>query len=202
MFLSGRSEKNQCQQKKLFIEKNINNFGNFLNVCNDFFYRQYDFGNTLKNNIFKNKYKFIEFYDSNRQGLLYWRKQIILKQLSELSSEYNIHYYGNNKNDIYDLNCKGYLENKNSQEIFLRSKIIITMTPLHLSFINERVNLALNTHTIPIVEPYPQYKKLAVPNNYFFNYDKNNLKNVLEKILNNYEIDKHIFDNFIKNISL
>ena len=46
---------------------------------------------------------------------------------------------------------------------------------MHNSIINERFDLATQNFSIPLVEKYPQYQKINLPSEFYFNYHDGNL---------------------------
>ena len=56
-------------------------------------------------------------------------------------------------------------------------------------------------HNDGLVEKYPQYQKINLPSEFYFNYHDGNLNFKIINILNNYNENYSKFFNFTKNIS-
>ena len=110
-------------------------------------------------------------------------------------------YYGNKENDNYALDCHDYIEYEKLIEICKRSKIIICQSPFQNSILNERFHFALKYLSIPLLERYPQYTNLGVPENLFFDYSDNNLRQKIENILMNYDKTYSEFKQFKESIA-
>ena len=196
LFVSGHSYFNNNYLIKDFVNQNLNYFGNILQSSKEFYFKEKNFFLQIFQKILGNsKYSFHYFYEKSFHSLRFKRKQKILKELLSLSNNYNIAYYGINSNDQTNLLCRGYLEADKTIEIFQRSKVVICTTPCHLNMINERIKLALNTLTIPLVERYPQNIDLGIPANFFFDYKNDNLAYIIPLILNNYN---EVYSEYLK----
>lgn len=201
---------------KKFVNSNINNYENFVESSRYFYLKNYNILKRLFGKLInKSTYSFSYFYEEAFLSLRYLRKQNILKQLKKINEKkYSILYHGVNNNDLHKIDCNGILEFENFDETFKRSKIVVVATPCHHSFINERIMLALENSTIPLVEKYPQYKELGFPNEFYFDYSDNGLEKCINNILQNYpkyyllledfkkkiDIDKYSIKNFFKKI--
>ena len=73
------------------------------------------------------------------------------------------------------------------KSLISRSIFTVATTPLHQSIMDCRYFEALQCGSIPLVEPYPQYARLAKhdPNLFVFDYKKRPLSRVVKKLLDN-----------------
>jgi hypothetical protein len=202
LLLSGEKKINFDPLIQKFSKLNLNNFNNIVQDSKIFYQNNKSFIEKLSGKfLYKTKDSFSYFYNESFHTIKYFRKQKILENLVELKDDYNIHYYGNNENDEYRLDCSDYIEYEKFIDICKRSKIIICQTPLQNSILNERFHFALEYLSIPILERYPQYKDLNVPENLFFDYSDNNLFKKIKNILINYDDIYSEFKLFTENIA-
>ncbi len=202
LYISGHSKFTQNKLIKNFINLNINNFGNILQNSSEFYLKNKNFFLRKFQKLFYNSnHSFKYFFNNSLNSLRYLRKQKILKELLYLSKNYRVVYFGDNSNDLVKLPCSGFLESNKILETFQRSKVVICTTPCHNSFINERVQLALDCLAIPILEKYPQNIELNVPKQFFYDYENLALSKIIPPILKNYNDTYLEYMQFIKNIN-
>ena len=202
LFLSGSRHIQEDTMIQKFAKININNFDNIMDKIHYYYKIEKNLLKKIFGKIFyRSKNSFSYFYNESFQAIKFLRKQKILKELLELSKNYKVEYYGNNENDLWKVPCKNYLEENQLNNVFARSKIVICPTPMHNSIINERFDLATQNFSIPLVEKYPQYQKINLPSEFYFNYHDGNLNFKIINILNNYNEIYSKFFNFTKNIS-
>ena len=202
LFLSGEKKINYDPLIQKFSKLNLNNFNNLVQNSKIFYQSNKSFIEKLCGKLlYKTKDSFSYFYNESFLTKKYLRKQKILKNLVELKDKYNIYYYGNKENDNYGLDCHDYIEYEKLIEICKRSKIIICQSPFQNSILNERFHFALKYLSIPLLERYPQYTNLGVPENLFFDYSDNNLRQKIENILMNYDKTYSEFKQFKESIA-
>lgn len=202
LFLSGHDYRAEAYKVNNFSEININNFDNIILAMKKYYSKNFSFWEKLlKFNFYKNEFSFDNFYNKSLNNLRFLRKQKNLHCINKLNKNYKIRYYGNNSNDEVFIKNYGLLEYENFDNTFDRTKIIICTSPCHMSIINERFSIALEHDIIPLVEPYPQYKKLNLPEEFFFDYKNENLSTKVDNILKNYSKYFEIYLNFKKNLN-
>jgi len=202
LFLSGHNNHSKSFKVKNFSEININNFDNIILAMEKYYSKNLSFREKLlKLKFYKNEFSFDYFYNSSLNNLRFIRKQKNLHSINTLNKNYKIRYYGDNSNDEVFIKNHGLLEYENFDNIFDRSKIIICTSPCHMSIINERFIIALEHNIIPLVEPYPQYKKLNLPEEFFFDYKNENLSTKVDNILKNYSKYFEVYLDFKKNLN-
>lgn len=202
LFLSGTKKINYDPLIQKFSKLNLNNFDDIVQNSKIFYKNNKNFIEKLSSKLlYKSKNSFSYFYNESFQTIKYMRKQKILENLVKLKDEYNIRYYGNNESDQVRLDCSGYIEYEELNDIYKRSKIIICQSPLQNSTINERFDFALKYLSIPLLEKYPQYKDLGVHENLFFDYSDDNLCQKIKNILIDYDNIYSEFKLFKENIA-
>lgn len=201
LFMSGIKKINYDPLIQKFSKLNLNNFNDIVQNSKIFYENNKNFIEKLSGKLlYKTKNSFSYFYNESFQTIKYFRKQKILENLVNLKDEYNIRYYGNNENDQFKLDCSDYIGYEELSDIYKRSKIIICQSPLQISIMNERFDLALKYLSIPLLEKYPQYKNLGVHENLFFDYSDNNLCQKIKNILMNYNNTYSKFKQFKESI--